>query len=204
MANVLKEEKKQQIIALGRLGWSLRKIQETTRVRRETISAYLRGAGDVGCGNGIPITRALLSEGHRVIGLDSSGAMLAHFKQNCPEAFAVRGIVESCPFADGLFDAAVAWGVMFHLNPEDAVRAIANVSRILKRDAPFLFTSGDEDAFDAKEGKMNEVTFRYFSYSPQSYRRILGDHSFTLVDVHADSGNNTYYLAKKADPMKQC
>src|SRR5947209_9611385 len=45
MANVLKDEKKQQIIALGRLGWSLRKIQEATRVRRETISAYVRGAG---------------------------------------------------------------------------------------------------------------------------------------------------------------
>src|ERR1700751_2003084 len=45
MANVLKDEKKQQIIALGRLGWSLRKIQEATQVRRETISAYRRGAG---------------------------------------------------------------------------------------------------------------------------------------------------------------
>jgi hypothetical protein len=45
MANVLKDEKEQQIIALGRLGWSLRKIQEATRVRRETSSAYLRGAG---------------------------------------------------------------------------------------------------------------------------------------------------------------
>ena len=41
---MLKDEKKQQIIALGRLG-SLRKIQKATRVRRETISAYLRGAG---------------------------------------------------------------------------------------------------------------------------------------------------------------
>jgi hypothetical protein len=45
MVNVLKDEKKQQIIALGRLGWSLRKIQEATRVRRETISAYLKVAG---------------------------------------------------------------------------------------------------------------------------------------------------------------
>jgi len=44
MANVLKDKKKQQIIALGRLGWSLRKIQEATRVRREIISAYPRGA----------------------------------------------------------------------------------------------------------------------------------------------------------------
>ena len=153
---------------------------------------------DVGCGNGIPITRALLSHDHRIIGLDSSIAMLAHFKQNCPEAFAVGGIVQSCPFADGVFDAAVAWGVMFHLNPEDAIRAIADVSRTLKRGAPFLFTSGDVDGFDGKEGKIHGVTFRYFSYSVQSYRRILGDHGFTLVDVHADSGNNTYYLAKKS------
>jgi len=153
---------------------------------------------DVGCGNGIPITRALLSQGHRVTGLDSSSAMLAQFRQNCPEAFAIRGMVESCPFADRVFDAAVAWGVMFHLNPADAIRAIANLSRTLRRGASFLFTSGDEDAFDAKEGEMNGVTFRYFSYSAHSYRRILGDHSFTLVDVHSDSGNNTYYLAKKS------
>jgi SAM-dependent methyltransferase len=153
---------------------------------------------DVGCGNGVPITRALLSEGHRVIGLDSSSAMLAYFKQNCTEAFGVRGTVQSCPFADEVFDAAIAWGVMFHLNPEDAIRAIANVSRILKRGAPFLFTSGDVDGFDAKEAKMNGVRFRYFSYSVHNYQRILGDHDFKLVDVHADSGNNTYYLAKKA------
>src|SRR5215475_142113 len=45
MANVLNEEKKQQILALGRLGWSLRRIQEATRVRRETISGYLKAAG---------------------------------------------------------------------------------------------------------------------------------------------------------------
>ena len=153
---------------------------------------------DVGCGNGIPISRALLSEGRRVVGLDSSSAMLARYKQNCPEAFAVRGIVESCPFADEVFDAAVAWGVMFHLNPEDAIRAIANISRILKRGAPLLFTSGDEDCLDAKEGTMNGVTFRYFSFNAHSYRRILSDYRFTMVDIHADSGKNTYYLARKS------
>ncbi len=86
---------------------------------------------------------------------------------------------------------------MFHLNPEDAIRAIAGISRTLKRGAPFLFTSGNVDGLHAKESKMNGVTFRYFSYSAESYRRILGDHGFTLADVHADSGNNTYYLAKK-------
>ena len=45
VSNVLNEEQKQQIIALGRLGWSLRKIQKATGVRRETAADYLRTAG---------------------------------------------------------------------------------------------------------------------------------------------------------------
>jgi len=41
----LKEQNKQQVIALGRLGWSLRRIEKETGVRRETVSAYLKDAG---------------------------------------------------------------------------------------------------------------------------------------------------------------
>ena len=44
MANVLSDEKKQQVLALGRLGWSLRRIQQATGVRRETASLYLKAA----------------------------------------------------------------------------------------------------------------------------------------------------------------
>jgi len=45
MSNVLSDEKKQQVLALGELGWSLRYIEERTGVRRETASAYLKAAG---------------------------------------------------------------------------------------------------------------------------------------------------------------
>jgi len=45
MANVLDREKREQILALGRLGWSLRRIQAETGIRRETASAYLKAAG---------------------------------------------------------------------------------------------------------------------------------------------------------------
>jgi hypothetical protein len=47
MTNILEDDKKQQILALGRLGWLLRRIEEATGVRRETASAYLKA--------GIPI-----------------------------------------------------------------------------------------------------------------------------------------------------
>ena len=45
MSNVLSAEKKQQVIALGRLGWPLRRIEKATGVRRETAGSYLRAAG---------------------------------------------------------------------------------------------------------------------------------------------------------------
>jgi transposase len=44
VSNVLSEEKQQQVIALGRLGWPLRRIEKETGVRRETASAYLKAA----------------------------------------------------------------------------------------------------------------------------------------------------------------
>jgi hypothetical protein len=44
MANVLSEEKKQQVLALG-LGWSLRRIQQATGIRRETAGGHLKAAG---------------------------------------------------------------------------------------------------------------------------------------------------------------
>jgi hypothetical protein len=44
MSNVLNEAKKQQVLALGRLGWPLRRIEQETGVRRETAGAYLKAA----------------------------------------------------------------------------------------------------------------------------------------------------------------
>lgn len=41
----MNEEKRQQVLALGRLGWPLRRIEKQTGVRRETASACLKAAG---------------------------------------------------------------------------------------------------------------------------------------------------------------
>jgi transposase len=56
MSNVLDGDKQQQILALGRLGWTLRRVQQATGVRRETVSAYLKAAGIPVRGRGRPGT----------------------------------------------------------------------------------------------------------------------------------------------------
>ncbi len=45
VSNVLSDDKRQQVIALGRLGWPLRRIQKETGIRRETAGTYLKAAG---------------------------------------------------------------------------------------------------------------------------------------------------------------
>ena len=54
MSNVLDDEKQQQIRALGRLGWTLSRIQHATGIRRETVSAYLKAADIPVRGRGRP------------------------------------------------------------------------------------------------------------------------------------------------------
>ena len=152
---------------------------------------------DVGCGNGVPITRALMNAGHRIVGLDSSAGMLACLQINLPSAPVVRGDVRHCPFENGSFDAAISWGMMFHLTPHDQAAAMANVSRVLKPGAPFLFTAAEIESADNNgiTGTMNGVTFHY--YAVGSYRTLIGEHGLVLVDVHDDPGVSTYYLARK-------
>src|SRR5829696_3515067 len=54
MSNVLDNDTQQQIRALGRLGWTLSRIQEATGIRRETVSGYLKAAGIVVRSSGRP------------------------------------------------------------------------------------------------------------------------------------------------------
>jgi hypothetical protein len=47
MATILSDEKKQQALARGQLGWSPRKIEAATGIRRETAGKYLRPASSI-------------------------------------------------------------------------------------------------------------------------------------------------------------
>ena len=52
MGNVLDPSKQQQVVALGRLGWSLRRIEQATGVRRETVERLPAHGGRRRCGAG--------------------------------------------------------------------------------------------------------------------------------------------------------
>lgn len=154
---------------------------------------------DIGCGNGVPITKALLAADVRVVGIDSAPKMLARFRLNLPATHAIRAVAQTLPFADATFDGAVAWGVMFHLPQGEEIKVIGSVARVLRPGGSFLFTAGDvEDDRVDHIGIMNGVEFHYYSFTMDGYRSVLADHRLNLVDFHKDNGENGYYLATKS------
>jgi ubiquinone/menaquinone biosynthesis C-methylase UbiE len=152
---------------------------------------------DLGCGNGEPLGVTLRSLGFSVTGLDSSSQMLSRFAAACPNTPAVRGLAQACPFLDSTFDAAIAWGVMFHLPQPEQVEVLSSVSRVLKTGAPFLFTSGDVDGRDPHVATMNGVEFPYYSFTLDGYQRVLRESGLKLVAFHVDQGENCYYFSRK-------
>jgi SAM-dependent methyltransferase len=151
---------------------------------------------DVGCGNGIPITRALLDAGCSVLGVDSSPRMLDRFQQNCPGTPFLCRPIQDCELEVEAFDGVIAWGVLFHMEHAEQRKAIATVASALKPGGVWLFTAGDEHGSIQGE-PMNGVPFRYWSFSVDGYRELLQENGLTLVDMHRDKGQNIYYLARK-------
>ena len=131
------------------------------------------GILDVGCGNGVPITEALVKARHHVVGIDTSSGMLARFGVNLPRTPIVRGDARDCPFLDASFDAAVSWGMVFHLPRAEQPAAFTSVARVLTPGAAFLFTAAEIEGTDDAgiTGMMNGVRFHY--YAVPSYRRLV-------------------------------
>ena len=77
MSNVLAEQKRQQVLTLGRLGWSLRRIEAATGVRRETASTYLKAAGVTVRGRDRPPARPAKPAISSEVSTDSSPASAA-------------------------------------------------------------------------------------------------------------------------------
>ncbi len=97
---------------------------------------------DVGTGTGF-LAEAALSAGARVIGIDSSEAMLAQVRQRfANKAFDARaGDVDSLPLQDGEVDAVLANMVLHHA--PDPPHAIHEMARALKPGGRLVITDAD-------------------------------------------------------------
>jgi SAM-dependent methyltransferase len=154
-----------------------------------------RGAAvaDLGCGPGFPITEVLVAEGLNVFGVDAAPSFVQAFRRNLPGTPVVCEAVQDSKFFDRTFDAALAWGLMFLLSPEDQRRLIHKVAGILIPGGRLLFTAPAEiivwnDAMTGLESR---------SLGAVEYRSEMTAVGLSVTSEYEDEGRNHYFDAVK-------
>ncbi|MEM9595051.1 MAG: class I SAM-dependent methyltransferase [Acidobacteriota bacterium] len=150
---------------------------------------------DVGCGDGVPISRWLLREGFDLTALDSSGEMVRRYRTHFPEVPLHHLQVQGASFPPGSFDGVVAWGVLFHLAEADQGETLRRISTWLEPGGRLLFTAGDVRG--TVESEMDGVTFRYISLGVDGYQSLLGEAGMVLERHDQDAWGNTVFFAAK-------
>lgn len=156
----------------------------------------LRGGAvlDLGCGNGIPISRTLIEEGMSVSGVDASPAMVAAFRANFPGVPVACEPAEASTFFGRRFDGIIAWGLIFLL-PEDAqVAVIRQAAAALEEGGSLLFTAPKIACTwnDLMTGRPSR------SLGDPAYRAHLAAAGLTVVGEHRDEGDNDYLESRRA------
>ena len=148
---------------------------------------------DSGCGSGVPVSEALVQEGHEIWGADASPTMIAAFRSRFPEAQAECAAVEESSLFSRTFDGVVAWGLMFLLPPETQKTLIGHVAGAMNSGGRFLFTAPKEACtwLDSMTGQES------ISLGREAYEQLLSEEGLVLVGEQQDEGENYYYFASK-------
>ena len=145
---------------------------------------------DVGCGTGHQLLR-WRSYGYEVAGVDGSGEMLAHARENNPDAELREADARKLPFDDASFDRVTSIEVLRYL--PDPHRSIEEMARVLRPGGICLATAAPLFALNGY-ALVNRVAvalplgnltrLKQFFTTSRRLRRQFHDAGFSEVTVH--------------------
>ena len=149
---------------------------------------------DVGCGNGLPVSKVIIARGLKLVGLDASPNMVAAFKQNFPDAEVICGPAETSDVFQRSFDGIIAVGLIFLLNPDSQAKVLRRMAGALKPEGRLLFTAPKQicswtDILTEKPSA---------SLGAKAYKDILKQEGLVVINEAVDEGGSHYYAARKA------
>lgn len=151
---------------------------------------------DLGCGPGRPIAAYLADRRCTVTGVDGAPAMIALFRQNLPEARAVRADMRGLDLGEK-FDIVLAWNSFFHLSPADQHAMFPVFAAHSAPRAVLMFTSGPEASEPI--GQVEGEPVYHASLAPNDYRELLDRHGFSVIDFRPEDpacAGHTIWLAR--------
>jgi cyclopropane fatty-acyl-phospholipid synthase-like methyltransferase len=179
------------VIAEDYLAW-IQQRPTAHHIKLEQILSHLDASSKVlelGCGAGIPVTRALTQHVAEVVANDYSESQIALAKTNAPLAQFIHGDMTQLDFPPSTFDAVVAFYSFFHIPREQHEALIRNISSWLRKDGLLLFTYSSY----AEEGiypPFFGAKMFFSSFGTEQILEIVKSCGFTIVDQEVRAQGN--------------
>jgi SAM-dependent methyltransferase len=167
----------------------------------DRFAALLPAGGavlDIGCGSGEPIARYLIEHGFKLIGIDSSPAMIAMCRDRFPDQTWHVGDMRQLALEPN-FDGLIAWNSFFHLSHGDQRRMFPVFCAHAGLGAALVFTTGP--AHGEAIGSYCGEPLYHASLAAEEYRSLLDENGFAVVKYVAEDPacrGHTVWLARKA------
>jgi len=136
---------------------------------------------DIGCGAGIPWTRAL-AERSEVTGIDISPRQIEAARRNVPGATFIEGDVSNARFGEGQFDAAIAFYSIAHLPKDEHGPLLERVAHWL-RPGGLLLASLPVRESAGWLGEWLGTAMFFSSLGADAYRALLRELGFDALVI---------------------
>lgn len=133
---------------------------------------------DLGCGNGLPIARALVERGHRVTGVDISAAQVARARRAVPGARFLLADALELELPEESFDAVVSAFVLGHVPRADQPALLQRIRGWLRPGGRVLVSFGISGTEEVA-GWLGAPMF-FSSWPPERSRELLAEAGLEL------------------------
>jgi SAM-dependent methyltransferase len=140
---------------------------------------------DLGCGAGLPTTRALARR-HRVIGVDLSFAQVARARRNVPQAAFLQADMAELALAPESLDAIAAFYSLIHLPREEQVALLARLAAWLRPGGLLVATMGMRADPGSVDGFFGEPMY-WSGYSAEQNRQAVASAGLRVLSAEEHS-----------------
>ena len=137
---------------------------------------------DIGCGGGVPITRALADK-RSVTGVDTSYEMIRQARANVPGARFVHDDIMSVEFPASSFDAVVAFYSIFHVPREEHCGLFLQIHDWLRPGGYLMCTLTRYSESAYTEDDFFGETMYWSNYGLADYEDMLTRIGFSLIEM---------------------
>lgn len=134
---------------------------------------------DLGCGAGVPMTRAL-ADGRRVTGVDISARQIELARAKVPDATFIHADMTALDLPAASLDAVTAFYALTHVPRTDLPALLASIHRWLRPGGVFVATMGAQDAPDEVEADWLGAPMFFSHHGAKKNRSLVRSAGFDL------------------------